>query len=78
MNGFHSCDGTYIFIRRKMKCAIQIGFTSLNRAFYLSPHENVCTIALITIHYLYNIASPTSSRACISWTILRPADVESL
>ena len=31
------------------------GFASLNRTFHLSPHENICTIALITIHYLYNI-----------------------
>ena len=28
-------------------------FASLNRTFHLSPHENICTIALITIHYLY-------------------------
>ena len=26
---------------------------SLNRTFHLSPHENVHTIALINIHYLY-------------------------
>ena len=30
-------------------------FASLNKTFHLSPHENICTIALITIHYLYNI-----------------------
>ena len=40
MNAFNSCDG----------------FASLNRTFHLSPHENICTIALITIHYLYNNA----------------------
>ena len=28
---------------------------SLNRTFHLSPHENVLTIALINIHYLYII-----------------------
>ena len=28
---------------------------SLNRTFHLSPHENILTIALINIHYLYNI-----------------------
>ena len=38
-----------------MKCSIQLGFASLNRTFHLSPHENRCTIALITIHYLYNM-----------------------
>ena len=55
MNAFNSCDGTAIFIRWKMKCSIQLGFASLNRTFHLSPHENTCTIALITIHYLYII-----------------------
>ena len=29
-------------------------FASLNRTFNLSPHENIRTIALVTIHYLYN------------------------
>ena len=53
MNVFHSCDVTYIFIRWKMNCSIQLGFDSLNRIFHLSHHENICTIALITIHYLY-------------------------
>ena len=36
-----------------MKCTIQLGFASLNGTFHLSPHENICTIALINIHYLY-------------------------
>ena len=31
-----------------------------NLEFHLSPHENICTIALINIYYLYNIAQ----RAC--------------
>ena len=52
----HSCDGTYIFIRRKMKCSLQLGFASLNRTFNLSLLENICTIALIIIHYVYNIS----------------------
>ena len=30
---------------------------SLNGTFNLSPHENILTIALINIHYLYNIRS---------------------
>ena len=42
-------------IRLKMKCSIQLGCASLNRTFHLSPHENISTIALITIHYLYNM-----------------------
>ena len=36
----------------------------LNRTFHLSPHENICTIALITIHYLYTICSGTQADAC--------------
>ena len=28
---------------------------SLNGTFHLSPHENILTIALINIHYLYNM-----------------------
>ena len=32
-----------------------IPFASLNGTFHLSPHENICTIALIKIHYLYTI-----------------------
>ena len=55
MNAFNSCDGTAIFIQWEMKCSIQLGFASSNRTFHLSPHENICTIALITIHYLYTI-----------------------
>ena len=39
----------------KDESSIQLGFTSLNRTFHLSPHENICTITLITIHYLYNM-----------------------
>ena len=45
MNAFNSCDGTAIFIRWEMN----------TNTFHPSPHENSCTIALITIHYLYNI-----------------------
>jgi hypothetical protein len=30
---------------------------SLNRTFHLSPHENILTIALINIHYLYSLIS---------------------
>ena len=50
---FNSCDGTAILVRDES--SIQLGVASLNRTFHLSPHENTCTIALITIHYLYNI-----------------------
>ena len=58
---------------------------SLNRTFHLSPHENILTIALINIHYLYIMmtacaaaywatvitAGPCNSTICISrgWVI---------
>ena len=34
---------------------LQLGFASLNGTFHLSPHENICTIALINIHYLHSL-----------------------
>ena len=37
------------------KCLSVVRFAPLNRTFYVSPHENICTIALKTIHYLYTI-----------------------
>ena len=40
----------------KMKWSIQRGEAELNGTFHLSPHENICTIALINIHYLYTIS----------------------
>ncbi len=55
MNVFHSCNRANICIRCKMECSIQLGSASLNRTFLLSTHENIRTIALINIHYLYNI-----------------------
>ena len=50
---FHLCNGTNTFIQWKTKCSIKLGFASLNGTFHLSPHENICTTALINIHYLY-------------------------
>ena len=41
---------------------------SLNRTFHLSPHENILTIALINIHYLYNSPRPAYEFVCISFT----------
>ena len=40
----------------KMECSIQLSSASLNRTFHLSTHEHIRTIALINIHYLYNIS----------------------
>ena len=44
----HLCNATNIFIRWNMKCSIQLGFTSLNETLYLSPQENIYTIAFTT------------------------------
>ena len=55
MNVFHSCNGANMFIRWKLECSIQLGSASLNRTFHLSTHEHIRTIALINIHYVYNI-----------------------
>ena len=41
------------FILRKMECSNQLGFALLIGTFHLSPRENILTIALINIHYLY-------------------------
>ena len=49
----HSCNGTKYFHSVKNEMYLQLGFASLNGTFHLSPHENICTIALINIHYLY-------------------------
>ena len=38
-----------------MECSNQRGFASLIGTFHLSPHENILTIALINIHYLYTV-----------------------
>ena len=38
-----------------MECSNQLGFASWIGTFHLSPHENILTIALINIHYLYTI-----------------------
>ena len=35
---------------------------SLNGTFHLSPHENILTIALINIHYLYTVMDDSSYR----------------
>ena len=44
-----------------MNCSIQLGLTSLNRTFHLSPHENSCAIAPITIYHLYRYLNDIAS-----------------
>jgi hypothetical protein len=53
-----------VFIRAMVRSIFSFGerwnvpfnsaVASLNGTFHLSPHENILTIALINIHYLYN------------------------
>ena len=33
----------------------QINIATMNGTFHFSPHENICAIALMNIHYLYTI-----------------------
>jgi hypothetical protein len=49
----YSCNGKNIFIRWKMECSIQLGCRLVEWNIHLSPHQNILTIALINIHYLY-------------------------
>jgi hypothetical protein len=50
-----SCNGKNIFIRWRWNVPFNSAVASLNGTFHLSPHENILTIALINIHYLYTI-----------------------
>ena len=45
---------------------------SLNGTFHLSPHENILTIALINIHYLYNLKHAISNKGADVWNLLQP------
>ena len=50
-----------------MECSNQLGFASLIGTFHLSLHENILTIALININYLYTIpchAMPCHAMPC--------------
>ena len=55
MNVFSFVQWNRYFHSVNDKCSIQLGFASLNGTFHLLPHENICTIALINIYYLYII-----------------------
>ena len=55
MNVFSFVQWKKYFHSVKDEMYIQLGFASLNGTFHLSPHENICTIALINIHYLYTM-----------------------
>ena len=45
-----------MFLRAMVRIFSLPAVASLNGTFHLSPHENILTIALINIHYLYNIS----------------------
>ena len=55
MNVFSFVQWNKYFHSVKDESTIQLGFASLNGTFHLSPHENICTIALINIHYFYTV-----------------------
>jgi hypothetical protein len=40
--------------RERWNVPFNSAVASLNGTFHLAPHENILTIALINIHYLYN------------------------
>ena len=50
---FYSCNGKNISFGERWNVPFNSAVASLNRTFHLSPHENILTIALINIHYLY-------------------------
>ena len=47
------CNGTNIFMRRKMKCSTERGAGELNGTFHLSPNENFCSTARMRKHSLF-------------------------
>ena len=57
---------------------ISLGFASLIETFHLSTHENILTIALINIHFLYNIVyKHTYHRQCFTSSYLTSSFHES-
>ena len=65
----------YVFIRAVVRVfsfgerwdvIFNSAIASLNRTFHLSPNENILTIALIKIHYLYN-NKPAKTASYRSW-----------
>ena len=64
----YECNGTNIFMRWKMKCAIQRSEAELNGTFHLSVNENICSIAGMRKHslfVLYNLYK--DSNAWTNW-----------
>ena len=53
MNVFHLSDSTDIFIRRKMKCSIQV--QSIEQSIVQIKKTYVLNIAYMTIDYLQNV-----------------------
>ena len=64
----HLCNGTNIFIQWKMKCIIQLGFTSMSGKFHISPPKYLhhCTHKhSLFVCYQNNVAG--SSAHCSPW-----------
>ena len=54
-NKMNLCTSYIKQIMNVLVRAMEQIFALLNGTFHLSPHENICKIALINIHYLYAI-----------------------
>ena len=48
---FHSCNGKIFLFGERWHSTV----ASWDGKFHFSPHENIFTITLINIYYLYNI-----------------------
>ena len=57
-----------VFIRAMVKIFSFGDVAEWNGKFHLSPHENIFTIALINIHYLYNGSFMTACHEYITKT----------
>jgi hypothetical protein len=55
MNVFMSAMVRIFSFSERWNVPFNSAVASLNGTFHLSPHENILTIALINIHYLYTI-----------------------
>ena len=55
MNVSHLCNGTNISFRERWNVPFNSASPCWMQHFIFHTHENICTIALINIHYLYTI-----------------------
>ena len=58
------------FIRAMVQIFSFVEIASMNRKFHLSPDENICTITLITLHYMYNFLTTGLRLNIFSWKVI--------